>query len=70
VKLLIGFQRGGRIARDHVPELDQELAGDGGDGDNCGCLFSGEESARDVDQILSVAQRRLLHDFIPQMDAG
>ena len=36
----VGFQRGGRIAREHVPDLDQEFAGHGGDGTSV--AFSGE----------------------------
>ena len=38
----VGFQRGGRVAREHVPDLDQEFAGHGGDGD-IAVAFSGEE---------------------------
>ena len=38
----VGFQRGGRVAREHVPDLDQEFASDGGDGD-IAVAFSGEE---------------------------
>jgi len=38
----IGFQGGGRVAREHVPDLHQELAGKGGDGD-IAVAFSGEE---------------------------
>ena len=29
----VGFQRGRRVAREHGPDLDQEFAGHGGDGD-------------------------------------
>ena len=38
----VGFQRSGRVAREHVPDLDQEFAGKGGDGD-IAVAFSGEE---------------------------
>ena len=38
----LSFQGGGRIAREHVPDLDQQLAGHGGDGDMA-AAFSGEE---------------------------
>ena len=38
----IGFQRGGRVPREQVPDLDQELAGKGSDGD-IAVAFSGEE---------------------------
>ena len=38
----VGFQRGGRVAREHVPDLDQEFASNGGDGD-IAVAFSGEE---------------------------
>ena len=38
----VGFQRGGRVAREQVPDLDQEFAGHGGDGD-IAVAFSGEE---------------------------
>jgi hypothetical protein len=38
----VGFQGGGRVAREHVPDLDQELAGNGGNGD-VAVAFSGEE---------------------------
>ena len=38
----LGFQGGGRIARQHVPDLDQQLAGHRGDGD-IAAAFSGEE---------------------------
>ena len=39
----IGFQGGERVARKHVPDLHQELAGKGGDGD-IAVAFSGEEA--------------------------
>ena len=38
----VGFQRGGRVAREHVPDLHQELASEGGDGD-IAVAFSSEE---------------------------
>src|ERR1700675_811332 len=38
----VGFQGGGRVAREHVPDLNQELAGHSGDGD-IAVAFSGEE---------------------------
>ena len=38
----VGFQGGGRVAREDVPDLDQELAGHSGDGD-IAVAFSGEE---------------------------
>ena len=38
----VGFQRGGRVSREHVPNLDQEFAGHGGNGD-IAVAFSGEE---------------------------
>ena len=38
----LGFQGGGRVAREHVPDLDQELAGQGCDGD-IAVAFSGKE---------------------------
>jgi hypothetical protein len=36
----VGFQRGGRVFREHVPNLDQEFAGHGGNGD-IAVAFSG-----------------------------
>jgi hypothetical protein len=38
----VGFQRGERVTREHVPDLDQELAGKSSDGD-IAVAFSGEE---------------------------
>ena len=38
----VGFQGGGRVAREQVPDLDQEFASHGGDGD-IAVAFSGEE---------------------------
>ena len=38
----VGFRGDGRVAREHVPDLDQELAGNGGNGD-VAVAFSGEE---------------------------
>jgi hypothetical protein len=41
-KAFAGFQGGGRVTREHVPDLDQQLAGNGGNG-NVAVAFSGEE---------------------------
>ena len=38
----VGFQRGGRVTREQVPDLDQEFAGHCGDGD-IAVAFSSEE---------------------------
>jgi hypothetical protein len=38
----VGFQGGERVSREHVPNLDQEFAGHGGNGD-IAVAFSGEE---------------------------
>ena len=38
----VGFQGDGRVAREHVPNLDQEFASHGGNG-NVAVAFSGEE---------------------------